>query len=133
MTNICAAQNLVGYFLTKQLESMKPERRHTTNLKDLVRMHLAFQEAFSVSCHKEKNIPQNLTRASTDTVISPGVRSRNCEEQEFSPLCLFFFFFLALAHYHLTNSRITATKPPAREQASRLHVAALTPSSIFTC
>lgn len=56
MTNICAAQNLVGYFLTKQLESMKPEWWHTTNLKDLVWMHLAFQEAVSHATRKKMSL-----------------------------------------------------------------------------
>lgn len=72
-----------------------------TNLKDLVRTHLAFWEAFCISCQKNKITLQILTKHRADA---------GREDQGFSA------FFLPLAHYHLTNSRLTATKPPATKR-----------------
>lgn len=77
MMNICAAQILVGYFLTKQLESMKPERCQMTNLKDLTRMHLAYWEAFCFS--EGKNNPPNYNQAQCRCCNEAG-----CEDQRFS-------------------------------------------------
>lgn len=95
MTNIRAAQILVGYFLAKQLESMKPERWQMTNLKRPREDAPSVPGGFLQLTPKGKNNPpQILTKPSTDAVRRPGVRSGVSLPLPFNIFFSFFFFWL---------------------------------------